>query len=179
MLSITGEMRLLYPVYKEVTRNMAKLDKAQISSLKERLHIHSQSRSFNSLVRNKFGQSGRKIFLQILNELNVYERVQSKQLQKDFDLSPRYFTQQQFPPSVDSLISQLVEDTLQRLANAKKFEFPNEKLTELVEQANLWWSSIDPHSLREVHRSVFAQFLVGKGIIKKELEAERVLKSII
>jgi hypothetical protein len=43
----------------------------------------------------------------------------------------------------------------------------------------LWWSSIDPHSLREVHRSVFAQFLVGKGIIKKELEAERVLKSII
>jgi len=41
MLSITGEMRLLYPVYKEVTRNMLKLDKAQISSLKERLHIHS------------------------------------------------------------------------------------------------------------------------------------------
>ena len=45
--------------------------------------------------------------------------------------------------------------------------------------ANEWWSLIDDKNQREVPKRVFAKFLLERKIIKKELEAERVLKSMI
>jgi hypothetical protein len=41
VLSITGDMRVLYPDYKDIHIKMAKLEKGQVASLKERLNIHS------------------------------------------------------------------------------------------------------------------------------------------
>lgn len=45
--------------------------------------------------------------------------------------------------------------------------------------ANEWWATLDPKNLREVPKRAFGQFLMQKGIIKKELEGERVLKAMI
>jgi len=59
------------------------------------------------------------------------------------------------------------------------FKFPNEKLVDQMNLANEWWSLIDDKNQREVPKRVFAKFLLERKIIKKELEAERVLKSMI
>lgn len=44
---------------------------------------------------------------------------------------------------------------------------------------NEWWHELDPNNLREVDKQTFSRYLLKKKIIRKELEVDRLLKSMI
>ena len=71
-----------------------------------------------------------------------------------------------------------MKELLVRQAKGTNFEFPNEKLTSQVELVNKWWATLDEKSCREISKKELASFLLRKKIIRKELEVDRLFKSM-
>lgn len=61
----------------------------------------------------------------------------------------------------------------------KDFKFPNEKLINMVELVNDWWSNLDFTKQKEITKKEFSKFLLDKKLIRKELEIDRVIKLMI
>lgn len=73
-----------------------------------------------------------------------------------------------------------MQEVFSKQGKGVEFKFPNEKLVDQMALINEWWSStLDPTNLREVGKREFAHFLMTKGILKKELEVDRLIKAMI
>lgn len=95
-------------------------------------------------------------------------------------LSPRFFTREDYPKEITSMIDNLVVDLANKQGKQgdKDFKFPNEKLVSQVDLVNRWWAKLDLTNSREITKREMASFLLEKGIIRKELEVERLFKAM-
>jgi len=66
--------------------------------------------------------------------------------------------------------------TIMRIDN---FEFPNERLVDHHQLVEKWWSELDTLAQRQINRNAFARFMLEKRLIRKEQEAERIVREVI
>jgi len=59
------------------------------------------------------------------------------------------------------------------------FALPNQKVIDQYHLMESWWAYLDPLSLKEVKARPLSKFLIAKGILRKELELDRILKEVI
>lgn len=57
-----------------------------------------------------------------------------------------------------------------------KFEFPNEKLQDILKASRVWWNKLDPDGTLECSMQKFVKFLHEKKIIEKDNEVKQLLE---
>lgn len=85
----------------------------------------------------------------------------------------------EFAKTLQGMLKQLVQEIFKQKRETIHFEYPNEKITECIEAASLWWSKYDPLYSRELREDKFVKMMIEHKVITQHYDLPKLLKSTI
>lgn len=99
----------------------------------------------------------------------------------NFGIFPEQIIETQSEESLflQKLLKKIVADQFQLKKQTITFQFPNEKLVDYEETIENWWKAIDVNLSKEITLLQFSKLMIDKGIVTKNFEIAKLLKSSI